>query len=182
MEQLVRRIVTGHNALGKSVILLDEAAHRITSHPDRPGRGLTELWVTDSAPASNEGSDDPTEHPVELEPPNKGTIFRFFQVAPESQSAHLSPEEREEITARAFEAMGAAHTRVNTSRHPAMHKTSTVDYIVLLSGEVTMLVDEGEVDMNPGDVVVQRGTNHAWVNRTEQPAVLVAVLVDAEPA
>ena len=62
-----------------------------------------------------------------------------------------------------------------------MHKTSTVDYIVLLSGEVTMLVDEGEVDLNPGDVVVQRGTNHAWVNRTEQPAVLVAVLVDAEP-
>ena len=181
MQQSVRRIVTGNNALGKSVILLDEAAHRITSHPDRPGRGLTELWVTDSAPARNVGSDDPTEQPVELEPPSKGTIFRFFQVAPDSRSAHLSPEEREEITARAFEAMGAAHTRVNTSRHPAMHKTRTVDYIVLLSGEVTMLMDEGEVDLNPGDVVVQRGTNHAWVNRTEQPAVLVAVLVDAEP-
>ena len=181
MEQPVRRIVTGHNALGKSVILLDETAHRVTSHPDRPGRGLTELWVTNSAPASNEGSEDPTEHTVELEPPGKGSIFRFFQVAPESQAAHLSPEEREEVTARASEAMGAAHTRVDTSRHPAMHKTATVDYIVLLSGEVTMLVDEGEVDLKPGDVVVQRGTNHAWINRTEQPAVLVAVMVDAEP-
>jgi mannose-6-phosphate isomerase-like protein (cupin superfamily) len=78
--------------------------------------------------------------------------------------------------------MGAAGTRVDTSRHPAMHKTRTVDYVILLSGKVTMLLDEGEVHLEPFDVVIQRGTNHAWVNRGSEPAVLAGILVDAEPA
>jgi quercetin dioxygenase-like cupin family protein len=62
-----------------------------------------------------------------------------------------------------------------------MHTTRTVDYIILLSGEVTMLLDKGEVHMKPLDVVIQRGTNHAWVNKGKEPALLVAVLVDARP-
>jgi quercetin dioxygenase-like cupin family protein len=62
-----------------------------------------------------------------------------------------------------------------------MHKTRTVDYVVLLAGEVTMLLDKGEVDLKPFDVVVQRGTNHAWVNKGKEPAILAAVLVDAKP-
>ncbi len=77
--------------------------------------------------------------------------------------------------------MGAAHARVDTARHPAMHKTATVDYIILISGRVTMLLDRAQVDLEPGDVVVQRGTNHAWVNRGAEPAVLAGILVDAEP-
>ena len=76
--------------------------------------------------------------------------------------------------------MGAAHERVNTSRHAAMHITKTVDYIILLSGEVTLLLDEDERDLKPFDVVVQRGTNHAWINKGKEPALLIAVLIDAE--
>ena len=76
--------------------------------------------------------------------------------------------------------MGAAHERVDTSRHPAMHKTKTIDYIILLSGDVTLLLDEDEVRLNPFNVVVQRGTNHAWVNNGNEPALLIAVLIDSD--
>ena len=76
--------------------------------------------------------------------------------------------------------MGAAHERVDTSRHPAMHKTKTIDYIILLKGDVTLLLDEDEVRLKPFDVVVQRGTNHAWVNNGDEPALLIAVLIDSE--
>ena len=75
--------------------------------------------------------------------------------------------------------MGAAHHRVDTSRHPAMHKTETVDYIILLKGEVTLILDEEEVALKPFDVVVQRGTNHAWANNGSEPALLIAVLIDS---
>jgi quercetin dioxygenase-like cupin family protein len=76
--------------------------------------------------------------------------------------------------------MGASHERVDTSRHPAMHKTNTIDYIILLKGDVTLLLDEGEVRLEPFNVVVQRGTNHAWVNNGKEPALLIAVLIDSE--
>ena len=76
--------------------------------------------------------------------------------------------------------MDAAHCRPDTSRHPAMHKTRTIDYVVLLAGEVTLLLDQGEVDLKPFDVVVQRGTNHAWVNKGKEPALIAAVLIDAK--
>ena len=77
--------------------------------------------------------------------------------------------------------MGAGRNRDPAARHPNMHKTDTVDYIILLSGEVTMLVDEAEVEMQPLDVVIQRGTNHGWVNKGSEPAVLAAILIDAVP-
>ena len=76
--------------------------------------------------------------------------------------------------------MGAAHERVDTSRHPAMHKTKTIDYIILLNGDVTLLLDEDEVRLKPFNVVVQRGTNHAWVNNGNEPALLIAVLIDSD--
>ena len=76
--------------------------------------------------------------------------------------------------------MGAAHERVDTSRHPAMHKTKTIDYIILLKGDVTLLLDEDEVRLKPFNVVVQRGTNHAWVNNDNEPALLIAVLIDSD--
>ena len=76
--------------------------------------------------------------------------------------------------------MGASHERVDTTRHPSMHKTKTIDYIILLKGNVTLLLDNDEVSLKPFDVVVQRGTNHAWVNNGEKPALLIAVLIDSE--
>jgi len=76
--------------------------------------------------------------------------------------------------------IGAAHHRIDTTKHPAMHKTETIDYIILLKGDVTLILDQEEVDIKPFDVVVQRGTNHAWVNNGSDPALLIAVLIDSE--
>src|SRR5262249_40304189 len=108
-----------------------------------------------------------------------GTMFRFFQIAPEKNEAGLSPEERDRRMGKMFAAAGS-DARTRTGQHPSMHKTSSVDYIVLLKGEVTALLDVGEVEMRPFDVLIQRGTNHGWVNHGAEPALLVAVLVDAE--
>ena len=86
----------------------------------------------------------------------------------------------QDMAAEAFEKIGAAHHRIDTSKHPAMHKTETIDYIILLKGDVTLILDEEEIDLEPFDVVVQRGTNHAWVNNGTEPALLIAVLVDSK--
>jgi len=106
-----------------------------------------------------------------LEPPPSGSIFRFAAIPPEDPK--VSHEERERQTAKLFAQMDA-HCRPDTSRHPGMHKTRTIDYVVLLSGEVTLLLDKGELDLKPFDVVVQRGTSHAWVNNGKEPALIAA--------
>jgi mannose-6-phosphate isomerase-like protein (cupin superfamily) len=180
MLRPVRRIVTGHDAQGRSIVLSDAPSPHLLENPVRPGRGLTDLWRTEAVPASNTGSADAAATAITLNPPAGGAVFRFFQINPLSAEADLSPEERERRYAEAFRRMGAAHDRVDTRRHPGMHRTQTVDYIVLLSGEVTLILDEGEVDLKPMDVVVQRGTNHAWENRGSEPAVLAGVLVAAD--
>ena len=94
--------------------------------------------------------------------------------------ASITPEQREKNAAAAFEALGASDARVDTSRFVGMHKTRTVDYIILLSGELDLLLDNGEVHLKPFDVVVQRGTNHGWINRGTEKAIIASVLIDAE--
>jgi len=176
-----RRIVTGHDAKGRSIILFDGPATNLVASKEKPNRGLINFWRTEQTPAINAGDADPMAGPPQgLLPPRNGSVFRFFQIAPEKEEAHLLPEERERRAQAIFAAMGAASARVDAKRHPSMHKTETVDYIILLQGEVTLLLDEGEVAMKPFDVVVQRGTNHGWVNHGDVPALLVAVLIDAE--
>ncbi len=171
----VRRIVTGHDCNGRSVVVSDDVS------PHTKAERLTDLWRTFAAPASNTGGADQPAAAVELKPPSNGTVFRYFQIKPEADNQAQSAGERQRDAAQLFEATGAGDERDPEARHPNMHKTDTVDYIILLSGEVTMLFDDGEVAMKPLDVVVQRGTNHAWVNYGTEPAVLAAILVDAEP-
>ena len=169
MPPQFRRVVTGHNAEGKSVVVIDG-----------PPTSFGAFWQTQAAPADNSAADDAAQLVRKLEPPETGSIFRCAVIPPENPA--MSREERERATARMFQQMDAAHCRPDTSRHPAMHKTRTIDYVVLLSGEVTLLLDQGEVDLTPFDVVVQRGTNHAWVNKGKEPAVIAAVLIDAREA
>ena len=171
----MRRIVTGHDGKGKSVITIDGPPAR--SLGEEAG-GLYELWNTDGNEINTLDEIDRADSEVLLSPPNGGTKFRYFQInpTPEGVPADLI----EAATAEAFEKMGAAHHRVDTTRHPAMHKTKTIDYIILLKGDVTLLLDNEEVDLKPFDVVVQRGTNHAWVNNGNEPALFIAVLIDSD--
>jgi quercetin dioxygenase-like cupin family protein len=168
----VRRIVTTNDANGRSRVL-------IHGHAEKTIGVLTELWITEGAPASNDGTADNAQKSDQLEPPRHGTLFRYFQIAPESQTAHLPLEERHRLAREWFTEMRGAHLQPDTSKHPAMHKSTTTDYIILLKGQITLVLDDEEVDLKPLDVVVQRGTNHAWVNRGTEDAVLMAVLVDA---
>jgi len=167
MERKLRRIITGHNEEGKSIVAYDGP----------PMFGMN--WVTNSSPADNKHKNDAAMQKVGLEPPTNGSKFAYFLLNPEDPSK--SAEELEKEWAAGFAAIDASHCRPDTSRHPGMHKTKTVDYIILLEGEVTMLLDEDEVELKPFDVVLQRGTNHAWINKGTKPALLATILIDAEP-
>jgi hypothetical protein len=166
-----RRIVTGRTAEGRSVVAADTAV------PLSPV-GLADFWETADSPAplAAAGDVDPAAPP--LEPVAKGTLFRCFAIPPEEPG--LERAEAERRAADAFARMQASHCQVDTARHPMMHTTRTIDYVMVLSGTVSLLLDEGEeVALAPFDVVVQRGTNHYWINHGREPAVLMAVLVDA---
>ena len=175
MLKPIRRIVTGHDAKGKSIIVSDGPSPHVLALPGRGDFGLTNLWVTDKAPASNAGNADAAARKVVLEPPANGTIFRVVEFPPEKGGGAFDRD-------AAFAAMGADHAMdPDASRHPGMHKTSSVDYAIVLSGEIWALMDEGETLMRAGDTLVQRGTNHAWSNRSDAPCLVAFILVNAAP-
>ena len=175
MIKPIRRIVTGHDTRGRSVFVSDGPSLHVLTIPGRPDFGLTNLWVTDRVPASNAGGADAAARPVVLEPPKGGVIFRVVEFPPDQAPGGFDRK-------AAFAAMGAHHAMdPDASRHPGMHKTDTVDYAIVLSGEIWALMDEGETLMRAGDTLVQRGTNHAWSNRSDQPCRVAFILVSAQP-
>jgi len=136
----VRRVVTGHDSKGKSVIAIDEV---------RSGERFTVVWTTDKSPADNLDLEDGGARQVGLVQPG-GSVLRIGELPP-----------------------GA---------HSAMHRTHSVDYGIVLDGEIDMEVDDGEtVHLKQGDVVVQRGTIHAWINRSDKPCKMAWILIHAEP-
>ena len=170
----MRRIVTGHSEEGKSVVSIDSPPSRSLGED---AGGLYEIWNTDGGGFDTKSLNDRADIDVLLSPAKGGTKIRYFQINPIPEG--VPQEVIEASTAAAFEKMGAAHHRVDTSRNAAMHETDTIDYIILLKGDVTLILDEEEIKVNPHDIVVQRGTNHAWVNNGTEPALLIAVLIDS---
>ena len=172
----LRRVITGDDENARSRILIDgEAAKTIAVEE----AGLAEIW---SAPLKGNALFDATdtlkEQDLKLEPDASSVKVRWFTVAPEDKSK--TPEELEAAAAFGFGMVGAGHCRVDTSRHPMMHKTDSLDVIILVKGEVDLILDEGEpTPLKPGDVVIQRATNHAWANHGNETALLVAVLLNA---
>jgi mannose-6-phosphate isomerase-like protein (cupin superfamily) len=139
------------------------------------GLQLTELWETRSVPADNAGAKDAAEHERRIEPVGGGSVFRIIEYPPDSvRLKTLDPE-------AFYSGMGAKADDRAKRRHPGTHKTNTVDYAIVLSGDIWAVLDEGEVLLRAGDCLVQRGTNHAWSNRTEEPCVIAFVLVAANP-
>ena len=165
----VRRIVTGHRD-GKAVVLFDGAA---PNQKLRQASGLvsTLAWVTDETPADISGAADRSLREIGVPPPPNGTIFRVVDFPPEGAA-----RSREDI----LKEMGVSDA--GGARHAAMHRTRSIDYAVVLEGEIDMLLDDSEVHLQAGDVLVQQGTNHAWVNRGARPCRIAFVLVDAKEA
>jgi quercetin dioxygenase-like cupin family protein len=177
MPRPIRRVVTGHNAQGCAIFISDGPAPAV--YDRGPGAtAVTELWETRATPASNAGNADPTVgQPQRLPPPKNGSKFRVVEYPPDSQrvAALRAPDASHDSKAE-----GYVRDLAN-KRHPGFHKTDTIDYAIVLSGEIYALMDEGEVLLKAGDVLIQRGTNHAWSNRTEQPCSIAFVLIDADP-
>lgn len=174
----VRRVVTGHDEHGRAVIASDGPPPTVAAIDAVPGTYFHELWATDAVPATIDNGSDPTLGPLRLSPPPGGTRIRIVDIPPDAVQNALSPEE----AAAAFAEIGASHAHAADGPHALMHRTTTVDYGIVLAGEVWLVVDEGEARLGPGDVVVQRGTNHAWSNRTSDTARMAFVLVDgADP-
>lgn len=169
----VRRVYTGHDRAGRSIIAADGLAPNVKEMASMPGLALTDLWETGGPLASNSGNDDAAKRPVRLEPPRGGTILRIVEFPPDSAWRNNADAKA------AFESIGAGHAKDKHSADPMMHKTATVDYIIVLSGEIYAIVETGEVLLTPGDVFIQRGTNHSWSVRGDAPCIIAAILVSA---
>jgi hypothetical protein len=172
MPKPFRRIVTTNDANGRSEVHLDGPA------TNELATVLTEMWVADAGPHNHTDRVDHAAKSKRLEPPVGGSVFRFFRLPPASAFAEMSEEQREQRMAEVFAAMNASHARRDVSKGPGMHQTDTTDYIILLSGKVRLVLDKEERDLEPFDVVIQRGTNHGWINTGDDEALLMAVLVD----
>lgn len=167
MAQSHRVIVTGTNKAGKSIVV--EEAHATMTGP-----GNFDFWQTNPGQSPHDVSIG--RSPMKFFPAPGGTMFRLFTVPPADPK--MTPADIAAVQDMLFNAIGIPEARVDTSRHPMMHTTPTIDYIVLLSGTISLLLDEGEpIALKPFDAVVQRATNHSWVNTGREPALLMCVMV-----
>ena len=170
----LRRVVTGLDETGKAVVLFDgENPHKAV----RPVRNNVSrrIWVTGETPADISGRNDRGLTDIGVAPPAGGTVFRIVEYPPVTPEAEaLDPNAR--MRELGHEPVGRGHP----PRHPLMHRTRTLDYAIILSGEIHMLLDDSEIHLKAGDVLVQQGTNHAWINRGTEVCRIAFVLIDAK--
>ncbi len=173
----IHRVVTGHDADGRAVVASNGPLPTVAEIAAIPGTVFHEVWATTGAPAPVDNGPDPTLGPLMLPPPKHGTRIRFVDIPPDTADFLAHGAQR---MGEAFAQIGdvAASTVQADSPHPLMHRTESVDYGIVIEGEMTLVLDDSEVLLKPGSVVVQRGTNHAWANRSGRPCRMLFVLVD----
>jgi hypothetical protein len=169
-----RRVVTGHDATGKAITVIDELSpHKVV----REGMGATArlVWATGAAPSDISGHEDAAAKHAGFGPAKGGSIVRVVDYAPAKADATLDPH----LLAKQI---GDAHkeSKAWPIRHPFMHRTVTCDYAFVMSGEIVMLLDDSEITLKTGDILIQQATNHAWVNRGDKPCRVAFVLIDAK--
>jgi uncharacterized cupin superfamily protein len=177
----VRRIVTIDDDAGKkSLAIEDRPSPDVRTDPARPGFASTRIWVTESSPVMIERKfRDTLASPHALEPPPQGSLCRIVTIPPDaSWHGRVGASE----VAAFFQAMGSpgASTFSPRAPHSYMQKTATLDFCLILEGEVTLVLDTDEVALKAGDTVVQRGTNHAWSNRSDRPCRIAISSHDAK--
>lgn len=172
----ITRIVTGHTDDGRSVLTEVGPLPKVVEISAIPGTLFHEVWSTSASPAPVGNGADPTLGPLVLPPPPGGTRIRFVDIPPDTEEFLKTGAGR---MGDAFEQIGdkAASTVMENSPHPLMHRTESIDYGVVIEGEMTLVLDDGEVLLKPGSVVIQRGTNHAWANRSGRMCRMLFVLV-----
>jgi mannose-6-phosphate isomerase-like protein (cupin superfamily) len=174
-----RRVVTGLNAEGQSCFVFNgPPSSGLLAGQD--ATSALALWQTRGAHASNEGAAEAAPEPFDIFLGPGATKFLMTEFGPVPDAASLSPEERTRC-ARAASVVPDEYRVGIASDHPGMHVTDTIDYVAVIRGEITLVLEDGEQVLRPGDVVVDRGVPHAWENRGVEPAVIVAVLIDAAP-
>jgi naringenin degradation protein FdeH len=168
----IRRVVTGLDADNKAVVLFDS---RMPLKPGPYGLQSTNLWVTSAYPLAFSFKDDTATIPVGISPLDNGTKFRVVEFPPldAATEAKMEPGLLMKTVGPGVPMRGRPVT------HPLMHRTRSVDYAVVLSGEIDMMLDETVVHLKPGDTVVQQATNHAWVNHRNETCRVLFVLMDA---
>lgn len=168
-----KRVVTANTEDGRSYILHDDPPRQIV---EQPGRALTfyELWETDGPLASNVGTEDAGARPITHHPPEGGTRFRIVELLP-------AAEQQSDVVDEDFDKIAASDIQIEGAEDPTMHRNDTVDYNIILSGEVVAVTDDGETLLKAGDVLIQRGTAHTWHNRSSVPCVFASVMVSAKP-
>ncbi len=168
----VRRVVTALDANGRAVALFDGPVQLKSLRSPNPAG---EMWVSDQYPPAYSWKDDRAQIKVGLIPPANGTIFRIVDFPP------MKPEvEKMDINTMMKVVGDHAPAKGVPVRHPMMHRTRSLDYAIIMSGEIYMLLDDGEVLMKAGDVVVQQATNHAWVNRSKEVCRIAFILMDGK--
>lgn len=177
----VRRIVTGHDAEGRAIIQEDGGVPRVQRIGGETGPMFYEVWNTRATPAPiDAASGEPPEDGIILAPPKNGTRIRVLDIPPDDPSfSEMTPEQAKAHFAEIGAAEASSHSGEG-SRHAHMHRTETIDYGIVLDGEIVLIMDEGEVTVQAGDIVVQRGTNHGWSNRSDKNCRIAFILIDGE--
>ena len=180
-EQPVRRIVTGHDAEGRAVFLEDGPVPRVQRIGGEHGPLFFEVWNTTATPAPiDRASGEPEETGIQLAPPTNGTRIRVLDIPPDGDRLdNITPEEAQAHFAEVGAGDASSHSGQG-SRHAHMHRTETIDYGIVLEGELVLILDEGETVCRPGDIIIQRGTNHGWANRSDRNCRIAFILIDGK--
>lgn len=178
--KVFRRVVTGHDSEGQAIVLSDAPPTRVQQIGGPSGPTFFEVWNTREIPVLiDRQSGEPFESGLVLAPPKGGTRIRVMDFPPEGDEIRrLTATE----AAEKFSEMGGkeASQTGTGAPHPLMHRTQTLDYGIVLEGELTLILDRGETTIRAGDIIIQRGTNHAWANRTDKNCRVAFVLIDGQ--
>ena len=168
----VRRVVTGIDQNNRAVVLFDSS---LTLKPGGSGNPAANLWITDSLPPGFSFTADAVTRPLGLNPPDNGTVIRVVEFPPldPAKEAAMAPDFMMKVVG------DHAPARGQPVKHPLMHRTRTLDYAIIMAGEIDMMLDDAVVHVKAGDVVIQQATNHAWINHGTQPCRILFALIDS---
>jgi len=164
----IRRVVTGNDAQGRSGVLFDSAAPNVKTSPFQKGTNMTDIWVFKQCPAPIIGMRDDGNLPFHFEPPHEGGHLRIVQSAPKPKDYDAAKDPAIKPPHPPKKTEGGTWERGGQNLYTTRtHKSETLDYGILVSGERILITDSGQRTLKPGDVVIQIGSWHAWANPNE---------------